>query len=130
MHVKMGLGVARSALGGLLLSLACAVPADAAWLAIANGSNEALGYASGKSSGADAANSALGSCRSNDCRLVLVVEAACAAYATPRPEHGGQARGYWFAYGGNSADLTRRTLAWCAQGTGVEFICTSKPIGC
>jgi len=128
-HFK-GTESVRPAVAGLLLTLCCVVPAHAGWLAIANGSSEALGYAWGKSSGADAGNAAMASCPSGDCRLVLVVEAACAAYAAPQPQHGGQARGYWLSYGTNQAEVVRQTLAWCAQGTGEEFICASKSIGC
>jgi hypothetical protein len=120
----------RATVAGLLLTLSSAVPAHAAWLAIANGGGEALGYAWGKSTGADAGNAARASCPSGDCRLVLVVEAACAAYARPKPEHGGQARGYWFSFGANQAEVVRQSLAWCAEGAGEEFICTSTPIGC
>ena len=130
MTVCTGTRLAGRAFAGLLLSLACTVPADAGWLAIANGSDEALGYASGRQTGADAANAALASCPSSNCRLVLVTEAACASYARPRPEHGGQARGFWFAYGANSVDVTRQSLSWCAQGTGDEFICAARLVGC
>jgi hypothetical protein len=101
----------RVVVAGLLLTLFSAVPAHAAWVAIANGGGEALGYAWGKSTGADAGNAAIASCPSSDCRLVLVVDAACAAYATPRPEHGGQARGYWFAFGASYNEVVPKTLA-------------------
>jgi hypothetical protein len=109
---RLLVGLVTAIAAGLL----SAVPAQAGWIAYANGGKDLMGYAVGYPDGAAAANAALAGCGGSECRLVLVVEAQCAAYSNRVNQMSGQVEGFWFAYGNNLNGTRENVERWCAEG--------------
>jgi len=119
---------------GLVAAVAASIvsvaPAQAGWLAYANGGKDLMGYAVGYPDGAAAANAALSGCGGSQCRLVLVVEAQCGAYSNRVNQLSGQVEGFWFAYGDNAVVAADNVKRWCAEGGNDPLFCQVRHASC
>lgn len=118
-----------SLVAAVVASIISVAPAQAGWIAYANGGKDLMGYAVGYEDGAAAANAALSGCGSSQCRLVLVVQAQCAAYSNRVNQMSGQVEGFWFAYGDNAVLAADNVKRWCAEG-GAPLFCHVRHASC